>query len=178
MNYFLRAFAKAKRTTCNSECIVMLFLKISLLKQFRANFYMCRLVTYIVTWCPCYSVASILSFTLNFLKMWLYAHDFFISGVFGCFLLRVQPGYSILSCSPLFQKVLVERWMDTTNLEIFCKYSICYGLWYWDIIPICSSRAKWVSVGKAHHLVVCAFSTRLIYVALFHSVHVDTRFPP
>jgi hypothetical protein len=55
MNYLLRAFIKTKRTTCNSECIVMLFLKISLLKQFRANFYMCWLVTYIVTWCPCYS---------------------------------------------------------------------------------------------------------------------------
>jgi hypothetical protein len=51
-NFLLRAFTKTKRTTCYSECIVMLFLKISLLKQFRANFYMCCLVTYIVTWMP------------------------------------------------------------------------------------------------------------------------------
>jgi hypothetical protein len=69
--------------------------------------------------------------------------------------------------------------MDTTDLEISCKYSICYGFWDWDIHSyMLQPEQSEFLLEKLTHLVVCAFSTRQIFVALFHSVYVGTRFPP
>jgi hypothetical protein len=157
----------------------MLFLKISLLKQFRANFYMCWLVTYIVIWCPCYSCCQ---HSIIYVEL---AQDVTIC---SRFVYQWGVWFFLTSCATwLFNPKLFSSFPTGFSQEMNGYYKlwnflqIFHLLWFMGLgyhSYMLQPEQSEFMLEKLTYLVVCAFSTRLIYVALFHSVHVDTRFPP
>jgi hypothetical protein len=157
----------------------MLFLKISLLKQFRANFYMCWLVTYIVIWCPCYCCCQ---HSIIYVEL---AQDVTIC---SRFVYQWGVWFFLTSCATwLFNPKLFSSFPTGFSQEMNGYYKlwnflqIFHLLWFMGLgyhSYMLQPEQSEFMLEKLTYLVVCAFSTRLIYVALFHSVHVDTRFPP